>query len=139
MDSIFNDLIGGSIIIVYMDNIFIFENELPVLIENTKNVLQCLQDNDLYLKPSKWKFHKTKIEYLGLVIEEGEISTDTTKLKGIWDWPIPTTVKQVRGIMGVTSLHSCSVLARDSNKELSSIWAKGTSKGYEQSVVDWTI
>jgi len=77
MDSIFNDLIGGSIIIVYMDNMFIFESELPPLIENTKTILQCLQDNNLYLKPSKCKFHKTKIEYIGLVIEEGKISMDT--------------------------------------------------------------
>ena len=35
MDSIFNDLIGGLIIIVYMDDMFIFESELPPLIENT--------------------------------------------------------------------------------------------------------
>jgi len=83
MDSIFNDLIGGLIIIVYMDNMFIFESELPPLIKNTKTVLQHLRDNDLYLKPSKCEFHKTKIEYLGLVIEEGKISMDTTKLKGI--------------------------------------------------------
>jgi len=69
MDLIFNDLIGGSIIIVYMDDMFIFESELPPLIKNTKTVLQCLRDNNLYLKPSKCKFHKTKIEYLGLVIE----------------------------------------------------------------------
>ena len=39
-------------------------------------------------------------------------------------------------VTGVTSLHSRSVLGRDSNKELSSIRAKGTSKGCEQSVVD---
>ena len=39
-------------------------------------------------------------------------------------------------VMGVTSLHLHSVLGRDSNKELSSIQAKGTSKGCEQSVVD---
>jgi len=33
-------------------------------------------------------------------------------------------------VMGVTSLHSRLVLGRDSNKELSSIRAKGTSKGF---------
>jgi len=39
-------------------------------------------------------------------------------------------------VTGVTSLHSRSVLGRDSNKGLSSIQAKGTSKGCERSVVD---
>jgi len=88
---------------------FIFESELPPLIKNTKTVLQHLRDNDLYLKPSKCEFHKTKIEYLGLVIEEGKIYMDTTKLKGIWDWPIPTTVKQVRGFLGFGNFYRCFI------------------------------
>jgi len=41
-----------------------------------------------------------KIEYLGMVIEEGKVSMDISKLKGIQDWPIPSTVKQVRGFLG---------------------------------------
>ena len=109
MDSIFNDLIRGSIIIVYMDDMLIFESELPPLIENTKTVLQRLRDNDLYLKPSKCKFHKTKIEYLGLVIKEGKTSMDTMKLKGIQDWLIPMTVKQVRGFLGFGNFYRCFI------------------------------
>ena len=68
--------------------------------ENTKKVLQRLLENDLYLKPKKCEFEKTKIEWLGMIIEEGKISMDAGKLKGIRDWPVPTTVKQVRGFLG---------------------------------------
>ena len=35
-----------------------------------------------------------------MVIEEGKISMDPGKLKGIRDWPTPTTVKQTRGFLG---------------------------------------
>jgi len=35
-----------------------------------------------------------------MIIEEGRISMDTSKLKGIQDWPIPSTVKPVRGFLG---------------------------------------
>ena len=35
-----------------------------------------------------------------MVIEEGEISIDPGKLKGIQEWPIPATVKQIRGFLG---------------------------------------
>ena len=38
--------------------------------------------------------------FLMMVIEEGKISIDPGKLKGIQDWPTPTTVKQVRGFLG---------------------------------------
>ena len=100
MDNIFSDMIDECIVIIYMDDIFIFAPDELTLMENTKRVLARLRDNDLFLKPTKCEFNKTKIEYLGLVIEEGKISMDSGKLKGIQDWPTPTTVKQTRGFLG---------------------------------------
>ena len=35
-----------------------------------------------------------------MVIEEGRISMDPGKLRGIQDWPTQTTVKQTRGFLG---------------------------------------
>jgi len=93
MDAIFSDMIDGSIVIIYMDDIFIFAPDELTLTENTKRVLTRLRENDLFLKPAKCEFNKTKVEYLGMVIEEGKISMDTGKLKGIRDWPTPTTIK----------------------------------------------
>ena len=46
------------------------------------------------------EFKKTKIEYLGMVIEEGNITMDSVKVKGLWDWPTPTTVKEVQSFLG---------------------------------------
>ena len=63
-------------------------------------VLQRLQENDLYLKPKKCEFNKTTMEYLGLIIKEGQLLMDPVKLKGISDWPVPTTIKQVRAFLG---------------------------------------
>ena len=100
MDDIFGDMINECIIIVYMDDIFIYSSDKKTLEENTQKVLQLLRENDLYLKPGKCEFCKTKIEYLGMIIEEGKISMDTGKLAGIQDWPVLKTVKQVRGFLG---------------------------------------
>ena len=100
MDDIFGDMISQCIIIVYMDDIFIFAPDEVTLTENTKKVLARLRANNLFLKPTKCEFNKTKVEYLGMVIEEGRILMDPGKLKGIQDWPEPTTVKQTRGFLG---------------------------------------
>ena len=100
MDDIFEDMISERIIIVYMDDIFIFAPDKAILTENTRKVLQRLQNNDLFLKPTKCEFYKTKVEYLGMIIEEGKISMDPGKLKGIQDWLIPTMVKQTWGFLG---------------------------------------
>ena len=39
-------------------------------------------------------------EYLGMIIEEGKISMDSVKLKGIQDWPVLNTVKEVWSFLG---------------------------------------
>ena len=66
----------------------------------TKQVLQRLRENDLYLKPKKCEFNKEHIEYLGMVIQEGKVTMDSVKVKGIQDWPTPSTVKQVQSFLG---------------------------------------
>ena len=82
-----------------MDNIFISSKDLTTLKTNTKKVLHQLKENDLYLKPKKCEFAKAEIEWLGM-INKGKISMDAEKLKEIKEWPIPTTVKQVREFLG---------------------------------------
>ena len=94
MDDIFKDEKHEGWVIIYMDNIFVFTKELLDNIRNTRRVVQVLWDNDLYLKPEKCSFWEMKVDYLGLIIEEGKIGMDPIKLKGIADWPAPTTVKQ---------------------------------------------
>jgi Reverse transcriptase (RNA-dependent DNA polymerase) len=100
MDNAFSDMIDEGIIIIYMDDILIFAKDKKTLEGNTKRVLARLQENNLFLKPKKCEFCKEKIEYLGMVIEEGKVSMDPGKLKGIKEWPAPTTVKQVRAFLG---------------------------------------
>ena len=70
MDATFKDLIDKGIIIIYMDDLFLFAKDLMSLEENTKRVLQRLLENDLYLKPRKCEFARTKVEWLGMIIEE---------------------------------------------------------------------
>ena len=100
MDDIFEDLIEEGIIIIYMDDTFLSARTKEQLRENTKQVLQQLMENNLYLKPKKCEFRKEKIEWLGMVIQEGKITMDPGKLKGIQDWLAPTMVKQVQGFLG---------------------------------------
>ena len=65
MDATFKDLIDEGIIIIYMDDLFLFAKDLTSLEEN------------------KCEFAQTKVEWLGMIIEENQISMDAGKLKGI--------------------------------------------------------
>ena len=83
-----------------MDDILIFSTDRTQLAKITKEILRGLRDNDLFLKPTKREFGKTKVEYLGMIIEHGKISMDPVKLAGIQDWPVPTNVKETRNFLG---------------------------------------
>ena len=100
MDSIFADLIEKGYVIIYMDDILIFAKTKELLQEYTRMVLQKLREHDLFLKPKKCEFEKERIEYLGMIVQEGRISMDPVKLGGIKDWLTPTSVKQVRSFLG---------------------------------------
>ncbi|KAJ2927416.1 hypothetical protein H1R20_g9679, partial [Candolleomyces eurysporus] len=100
MDSIFEEEVREGIAIVYIDDILIFAETLEDLERFTKRILKKLRDHDLYLKPEKCAFARRKVDYLGFIVEEGKISMDPVKLAGLKDWPVPTTVKQVRSFLG---------------------------------------
>ena len=100
MNDILKDELNDGWVIVYMDDILIFSKTKEGLEEMTKRVLQRLCENDLYLKPGKCEFCKTRIEYLGLIIKEGKMSMDPGKLNSIQEWPVPKNVKQVRSWLG---------------------------------------
>jgi RNase H-like domain found in reverse transcriptase/Reverse transcriptase (RNA-dependent DNA polymerase)/Integrase zinc binding domain len=96
MDEIFKKEIKGDLIIVYMDDILAFSKMIDGLKKVERIILEKAWEYDLYFKAKKCKFRKLKIEYLGLVVEEGKLAMDPAKLKGILDLPAPKTVKEVQ-------------------------------------------
>ena len=68
-------------------------------------MLHKLEQNDLYLKPKKCDFEKKEIDYLGVIIGNGQIQMDPKKLKGVADWPIPRNPTEIRKFLGFTSYY----------------------------------
>jgi hypothetical protein len=98
MNTIFQKEVTQGWLLVYMDNITIHTKRRPNEMEeqhqqrhqkHTHQVLDKLEEHDLYLKPEKCEFTKEEIEYLGVIIGRNKICMDPGKLKGIADWLIP--------------------------------------------------
>jgi len=68
-------------------------------------VLQILQENKLFLCPEKCEFCKEKIEYLGLVILENEVSMDLVKVTGVQEWPTPENRTDVQAFLGFVNFY----------------------------------
>ena len=54
-----------------------------------RSVLQKLRAAGLKLKPSKCKFFKDRISYLGHIVSKDGVETDPKKIEVIVDWPVP--------------------------------------------------
>ena len=68
-------------------------------------VLEHFQEHRLYLKPEKCKFEQKQIEYLRVIVSEGQVEMDPVKVSGIAEWPIPQNKKVVQSFIGFINFY----------------------------------
>ncbi|GJE98040.1 polyprotein, partial [Phanerochaete sordida] len=100
MNDIFKDMLGEGWLQIYMDDLLICGDNDDDMQAKTLRVVERLRDNDLFVKPEKCVFNTDTVEFLGMIISHNNVSMDPVKVKGVLEWPTPTTVKQVRGFLG---------------------------------------
>jgi hypothetical protein len=105
MNDIFHDLIMEGVVCVYLDDILIFSKTLKEQCWVTRIVLEQLQKHKLFLRHDKCKFEQTSIEYLSLIVSEGEIHMDLVKVAGVAEWPTLTKKKEVQSFLGFTNFY----------------------------------
>lgn len=133
MNHLFKDLIDQDVVVVYMDNILIFTENLEEHRQITENVLRILKENDLYLKPEKCEFEQEKIEYLGLIISKDRVEMDPVKVQGILDWPVPKKLKDVQAFIGFCNFYQRFI------KDFSNIAKPLTSLTKKDTDFEWTL
>ena len=67
--------------------------------------MQVLKENKLFLHPEKCEFCKQRIEYLGLVISENEVSIDPVKVAGVREWPTLKNKTDVQAFLGFVNFY----------------------------------
>ena len=58
-------------------------------------VIRRLEENDLYVKPEKYKWKVREVGFLGVIIRPDGIKMEEEKMKGVVEWPTPKYVKDV--------------------------------------------
>ncbi|XP_019434727.1 PREDICTED: uncharacterized protein LOC109341305 [Lupinus angustifolius] len=69
--------------------------------DHLARVLQLMKENALFAKKLKCYFGVKKVKYLGHFISDQGVSIDPSKIVAVKDWPLPQTVKQLRGFLGL--------------------------------------
>ena len=94
-----------NFVLVFFDDILVFSMDFSCHLCHLRVVLTVLLDNKLYAKRSKCVFGCVEMEYLGHLISGHGVRTDPRKTKAMLQWPIPTSVKALRGFLGLTSYY----------------------------------
>ncbi|WVZ84215.1 LOW QUALITY PROTEIN: hypothetical protein U9M48_031269 [Paspalum notatum var. saurae] len=76
-----------------------------VLQKFLRRFVLTLSDHCLFFKQSKCSFAAPSVAYLGHVISAQGITMDSNKVKAVLSWPVPKTVRAVRGFLGLASYY----------------------------------
>ena len=94
MNDIFSNLLDVCVII-YLDDILIYSNNMSEHHWHVKEVLKCLYKASLYAKAEKCKFHSESVEYLGYILSLSGLTIFDDKVKIIQNWPESKKVKDI--------------------------------------------
>jgi hypothetical protein len=133
MDLIFEEEVRKGEVIVCMDDILIYAETLEDLERITKKVLHKCRLHDLFLKPEKCTFTKTKMDYLRFIISQGQLAMDPAKIEGLLDWSEPKTVQQLRLFLGFGNFYRKFIRGySDLAKPLNNLLKKDTTWNFDE-------
>jgi len=104
MNDIFSDLLDICIMI-YLDDILIYLNNISRHHQHIKEVLKCLYKAGLYAKVEKCEFHSKSVEYLGYILFPSGLTMSDNKVKIIQDWPEPKKAKNIQSFLGFANFY----------------------------------
>ena len=104
MNNIFSDLLNVCIII-YLDNVLIYLNNMSKYHQYVKEVLKHLHKAGLFTKAEKCKFHSESVEYLEYILFPSGLTISDDKVKIIQDWPEPKKVKNIQFFLSFANFY----------------------------------
>jgi len=91
--------------LVYLDDIVVFSKTLEEHTRRLELLFERHRLANLKLKPSKCHLMQTEIAFLGHVVSKDGVSTDPAKIEALKNWPVPTSITEVRSFLGSASYY----------------------------------
>ena len=91
--------------IVYLDDILVFNNTKEEHLKHLDLVLRQLQEEKLIINLENYSFMQEQLAYLGFLISRGTVKMDQDKVSAILSWPIPRMIATVRSFHGLATFY----------------------------------
>ena len=91
--------------VVYFDDILIYNQTQEQYVGHLRRVLCTLQAEKFYANPKKCAFCIDRVIFLRFVILSEGVSADPEKVKVITEWPQPRTIKEVGSFYGLATFY----------------------------------
>src|SRR6266699_4682315 len=98
-----------KIVVVYLNNIFIFSKTLEEYKKYIHFILTILKQANLYINVYKNIFYSQKINYLGFKIRLETIEMNDKKIEVLKYWLQFTNIKKVRRFFGFANFYRCFI------------------------------
>ena len=105
MDDMLRDLVVEEKIAVFTDDVMVATETEKGHDEIVEEVLRRLEENDLFVKPEKCVWKVREVGFLGMIIEKDRVRIEKKKMKGVIEWPVPRSVKDVQKFLGLANYY----------------------------------
>ena len=119
-------------ILVFFDDIFVYSRTLRDHYVHLEVVLDLLRTHHLVARATKYFFGHTQVEYLGHIITDQGVATNPLKIQAIVEWPIPQSLKQLRGFLGLMGYYRRFVKGYGSISKPLTLLLRKDAKGWNE-------
>ena len=92
-----------AVVLQYIDDILLSAETEEVCSEASEDCLNFLADCNYKASREKAQLCQQSVRYLGLIISEGTRAIGPERIKPILNHPLPMTLRQLRGFLGITA------------------------------------
>ena len=92
-------------VLIFFDDIMMYNSFLESHLLHLRIIFNILREHGIFVKKSKCSFGQPKVEYLGHIISQKGVAVDPSKIQVMTDWPIPKSIKALRGFLGLTGYY----------------------------------
>lgn len=106
--SLMNDIFKAHLrkfILVFFYDILIYSKSWSDHKKHVRITFSILRAHHLIVKREKCQFGETQVKCLGHIICNEGVNVDPDKIKAMEGWPKPSTVKALRGFLGLTGYY----------------------------------